>query len=133
MIIGQNGLFGSFLCLFSPPKFFKVLILMDVIQIVRIYCFIEMGLCKHISLFFYNLPFCVRFSLHITNISIFTMLFQCSWKDFMYFTVSILNTYIPHPFFPPSRYERFEVLAVFSCTMLAQLGSFFIIKERCVC
>ncbi|GFO14343.1 Zinc transporter 6 [Plakobranchus ocellatus] len=26
-------------------------------------------------------------------------------------------------------YERFEVLAVFSCTMLAQLGSFFIIKE----
>ncbi|KAH9519584.1 hypothetical protein Btru_003076 [Bulinus truncatus] len=26
-------------------------------------------------------------------------------------------------------YERFEVLAVFSCTMLAQLGAFFILKE----
>ncbi|RUS80548.1 hypothetical protein EGW08_011688 [Elysia chlorotica] len=30
-------------------------------------------------------------------------------------------------------YERFEVLAVFSCTMLAQLGSFFIIKESVEC
>ncbi|KAI8788760.1 zinc transporter 6 [Biomphalaria glabrata] len=30
-------------------------------------------------------------------------------------------------------YERFEVLAVFSCTMLAQLGAFFILKESIEC
>ncbi|XP_059163784.1 zinc transporter 6-A-like [Physella acuta] len=30
-------------------------------------------------------------------------------------------------------YERFEVLAVFACTMLAQLGAFFIIKESIEC
>ena len=29
-----------------------------------------------------------------------------------------------------SRYERFEVLAVFASTILAQLGAMFIIKER---
>ena len=30
-------------------------------------------------------------------------------------------------------YDRFEVVAVFASTMLAQLGSLFIIKERCTC
>ena len=30
------------------------------------------------------------------------------------------------------RYERCEVLAVFSSTILAMLGSLFIMKERCV-
>ena len=28
------------------------------------------------------------------------------------------------------RYERFEVLAVFASTLLAQLGALFIMKER---
>ncbi|KAJ8309323.1 hypothetical protein KUTeg_014197 [Tegillarca granosa] len=48
---------------------------------------------------------------------------------FLKLNIIALTAYTYLTIFDIFRYERFEVLAVFASTMLAQLGSFFVIKE----
>ena len=48
----------------------------------------------------------------------------------MFIQINLIFSGDVHVYIFPFSYERFEVLGVFASTMLAQLGSLFILKER---
>ncbi|PVD26552.1 hypothetical protein C0Q70_14229 [Pomacea canaliculata] len=79
---------------------------------------------------------------HSTNSMVVNVVFQHVLKHFIFLYLHhslltcLLSIWVRNQHPSPSfsfGYERFEVMAVFATTMLAQLGSFFIIKESIEC